>query len=74
MSVWNPDKKDIEIVCDALMSDFAATDTGNSLSRGGCLYCIHCGEYEVSNGGTGSIKHETDCPILVAQDIMTGFD
>lgn len=69
---WNPSKDDIEIVCDAILERFIEEDP----SRGDCcLFCFKVyGNYKKRFSDKGIREpHEVNCPVLVAQDIMTGF-
>ena len=62
-------KEDVLIVAKALEEDAVMYQDGGDYGMDGyeCEYCR--GEKTVARE---DFKHETDCPVLVAQDLLTG--
>jgi len=74
MSNWTPSKEDIKKLCDAILVNFVAENYQNSAD-----YCIHCGttygNIERSYIEKGKKPpHKKSCPVLIAQDVLTGID
>jgi len=63
----------VEKVCRALVEDHASFDTGDySYDQYECEYCGgRTGEWAAYEE-IETIKHEMDCPVLVARDLLTG--
>lgn len=72
MDNWQPNKQDIGSLCNSVTEDYIEEDRNSS------DYCKHCGTHwgnaQVFYLDKGKkLPHESYCPVLVAQDIMTGF-
>jgi hypothetical protein len=70
---WQPSKEDIGILCDSILCGYIAENHNNSAD-----YCIHChkeyGNVKLNYHDLGKKEpHEKDCPVLIAEDVMTGF-
>ena len=62
-------KEDVLLVAKVLVEDAVMYRDGGDYEMDGyeCEHC--CGEKTVA---IEDFKHETDCPVLVAQDLLTG--
>jgi len=63
---------DVIAVAKALVSDPLVFMSGDFISYYICDYCAaHLTGYDAERE---NFKHETGCPVLVAQDILTGLE
>ena len=62
-------KEDVIILAKAVEEDAVCFQDGGDYNHDGydCVHC--CGERTDTRG---EFKHEIDCPVLVAQDVLTG--
>lgn len=74
MAKWNPSKDDVRTVCEAILDNFIAINA----YHGGddCHFCgENYGNYDRLYHNKGITEpHRKGCPVLVARDILTGFD
>jgi len=69
---WMPSKEDVKILCEAVLENYVSQDRNT-----GGDYCSQCGKHY------GNVQyyweegkrepHNPNCPVLVAQDVMTGI-
>lgn len=69
MDKWNPSKADVLSLCEAITERFIDQD-----SNTGGDYCIHCGKMYGNADNYKVLPHERWCPVLIAQDVMTGIE
>lgn len=70
---WSPSADDVRALCEAVTENYIVQDSIN-----GADYCRHCGK---TYGNVSLLylqagkkePHERWCPVLVAQDVMTGM-
>lgn len=64
---------DVIAVAKALLEDYAWFDTGDySKDQYVCNYCdARTGCWAIN---PNRIKHELDCPVLIARDLLTGYE
>ena len=77
---WSPSPKDVEVLCETVLSGFVEED-GQS-----CDVCAHCGyrygnaliwpnlPYGQKNYNMDRLPHHGNCPVLIARDVLTGID
>jgi hypothetical protein len=64
----NPSKEDAIILAKAVIEEWQDYDDGDYSPVGNfCKYC-----YQSSWQGYDKIKHDLDCPVLVAKDVLVG--
>ena len=66
-------KEDVLTVASALVNDCLEFEcAGNAMRDYDKYYCIHC-YYEMdADLDKKQFKHDLDCPVLVAKDLLTG--
>ena len=68
---WNPSKDDVVAVCESIVTDWYKYDEcSNGWHYVSCRHC--CASIKEINGTYEDLKHDLDCPYLIAQDILTG--
>lgn len=70
---WQPDKKDIKQLCCAILDHYIEEDLSS------CDRCIFCSTrygnvHDRYHKHGKQEPHDSDCPVLVARDVMTGID
>ena len=63
-------KEDVLILANAIIDDFAVSDwAGDSFGDFNGYICEYC--YCEKSEEAKDLKHDLDCPVLVAQDVLT---
>jgi hypothetical protein len=69
---WSPSKEDVEKLCEAILDGYIVEDHHS------CDHCVYCderyGNVRSKYHSQGKKEpHKSFCPVLIAQDVMTGI-
>lgn len=64
--------EDVKRILHYIVDDYIEYDDGDYSPKG--YYCIHCWAGSKYNPDKTKIEHFSDCPYLIAKDLLTGTE